>query len=779
MKIKFSLFKITSSALVILVLSSCVPTAGTSLRSRDSANLVGTTKVSVGEGKILSDNPIMLSGNSSLSDSFDLNRLASTAAITNGSFLRANSSCYGLTYCFEVRADKNSVSALQTSDGKWGFLADTPEFLQVNAFYHLNKMTNLYYEDLTKSFALAYPFFTFPPAAAPTPVYDTALPYGMMPSLNVFKGYDSILTFYADCNEADAAYFKPSDWSICLGYIADFPSAKWGHDSTAVYHETGHYFQKLQLNYRNYASVGEKVDLGSGYYDEAGSIGEGLSDYYSYLVNGRTHFAEWGAGRFSHASRPLTEDDAIHAPGISSDADQRLAYPQYVGYDPNIPTIPIIDIHATGMIISHYLVAQTEDLMSRCSMTKRAASDMILHLVGETLAELGDLTSKGTELNTTGNPKINLRTGKALEWVRKVNPINFRSFSQTFAKNLLINLSNPLLNRCNGSIYPQDQIESILDQYGLLLFRTYNQNRNLSIPGDATFANTAVSALNRKKSVLISKDLLILDPTINASSAFVIDDKTIIKNSLVNLMKEGLVTSISNQTPSDLGFNNNNSKVSPGEIVGLALNLYNNSNSTMAGVQVLANDWDHADATGKPCQFSTSMSNDQWPLTSEGGVPCTTIASTDADFAPICFIQSNETTATKWVSQTEFKTKMALDSSFCLDPSNTKDCFIRALKGADQANFSKLNPKSTWGKTHADPTSGKAPELNIGNIVLFEVSKHIPPGTIVDCRMRLRFTNCEDCYHDTGTRAGYDYLDNDYNGPRPYKIIHLQIPITD
>ena len=424
------------------------------------------------------------------------------------------------------------------------------------------------------------------------------------------------------------------------------------------------------------------------------------------------------------------------------------------------------------MIISHYLVELTEDLQYKCLMPRRDASDFVIHLVSETLAEHGDLSSNGTQSVSTNN-KINLNSTHASDWFRLVNPITYRSFMQTLAKNLMNNLSNPALNRCNGGIYTRDQIESLIDQYGLLLFRTYNENRNLSTTSGAK-TNTPVNSTNRKKSVLISKNLLILDPTTNASSAFVIDNRA----QILAAVASGFLT-LSAQTPSDLGFNNDNGRMSPGEVVAVALNLYNNSNTPMGGVQILANDWNHADATGKPCLFPTSMSNDQWPLISEGGVPCaTTAASAVTDFAPICFIQSNEAAATKWVSQKEFQTKMALDSSFCLDPTKPSECFIRAIKGADQAHYSKMNPKSTWGQTMADPDTGKAPTLNAGNIILFEVSKHIPPGTIVDCRLRLRFTNCEDCYHDVD-RSNYDFKDTDYNGPRPFKIIHLQIPIID
>jgi hypothetical protein len=373
---------------------------------------------------------------------------------------------------------------------------------------------------------------------------------------------------------------------------------------------------------------------------------------------------------------------------------------------------------------------------------------------------------------------------------------------QTFAKNLKNNLSG--LNRCNGSAYSQDQIESLIDQYGLLLFRTYNQNRNLSTTS-GTFVNTPINATNRKKSVLISKNLLILDPTANSSSAYVIDNHDQIKNLISTLQTGGIIGNLSPLTPSDFGFNNDNGKMSPGEVVALALNLYNNSNSPMAGIQILANDWNHAyldtiTNSIHPYQFPASLSNDQWPLVSEGGIvypclndPCaidsagnTLYRTFTTDQSPICFIQSNETNSTKWISQKDYAKKIGMsDFNSCLDKDKPNECFIRAVKGADQSYYSKINPKSTWAQTMANPTTGKAPALDGGNVILFELSKNIPPGTVVDCRLRVRFTNCEDCFHDdrimdsTNKKLYYDFKDIDYNGPRPFKIIHLQIPITD
>lgn len=744
-----SRFPLTLLALATLVLSSCVPNVGTNVRARDASAIAGSSKVGLDEGRVLLDNPIILSKNANLAATYDLNKLLSTATITSNSFLKGGGYCFGLEshYCFEVREMNGSPSALQTSDGKWGFNASSAEFLQVNTFYHLNAITDLFFSNLHQSYSEPsnFPFTSY---AEKDGLSDT------------FKLISRPLTAYANCDASDNAYYDHANSTLCLGYVSSNPKVKWAQDGTVIYHEAGHFFQKLQLNLRNDYLVGPKVDMGNSSYDEAGSIGEGLADFYSYFVNGRTHFAEWAAGRFLKASRPLSERDALHVSSLSTDSDQRLSYPDFLGYNPNASSTPVEDIHYSGMIISHYLVALSEDLTEKCSLSKRDASDFIVRLISETLAEHGDLKANG---------RINMSNTYSSDWFRIVNPINYRSFMQTFAKNLLNNLSGTTLSFC----YNQDYIESLIDQYGLLLFRTYNENRNLE--GN----NTAVTSTNRKKSVLISKSLLILDPAVNASSAFVIDNRDQIKKTIDSLRAGKLIGNLSSQI--DLDFNNNNGKMSPGEIVALALNLYNNSNTTMGGVQILANDWNHANPDGKPYIFPTSMANDQWPLASEGGTPFTTSieANDPSDFAPICFMQLKKPSATEWVSQEEFATQMALDHSFCLDSSKPRECFIRAIKGADQAYYSKINPKSTWGQTLYDPVEKKAPTLSSGNVILFEVSKHIPPGTVVDCRLRMRFTNCDDCYHDSNSITKDDYLDSEYNGPRPYKIIHLQIPIVD
>lgn len=766
----------TSALLIVSFLfASCVPSTGGNVRSRVSAATSGSTNVAVGQGRVLLDNPAILSKNTALSTSTDLNKYASTVSITTNPFLQGNTGCYGMTYCFEVRELKESVSALQTSDGKWGFAPATAQFLQVNTFYHMNKLFDQFFANIGMNLGSAYDSFLFP-------IYDTALPLSIRNGDGTYNLDSEILKAFANCDVADNSYYEQATHSLCFGYsgTSSSKSVRWAHDSTIIYHEAGHFFQKMQLNLRN-AAVVKKTEMGTILYSESGAIGEGLSDFFSYYVNGRTHWGEWAAGKLS-ASRPMSESDAMHAPGISADEDQRLSYPQYINYDPNYQSEPIEDIHISGMIISHYLTALTQDIQSKCSYTAVASREFVMSILTETMAELGDLTTQGTVNGTVG--KVNMDAVNSPLWFSTLNPINYRSFTQTMAKNILNTIGNPGLSRCNGSYYQRDYIESLLDSYGLLLFKTYNQHRNMT--NTSTHINTAVSATNRKKSVLISKSNIILDPTTGASSAYVIDNRTQIANGISQLQSAGVVGTMSEQTDSAFAFNNSNSKVSPGEVVAIALNLYNNSNSTMGGVEVLANDWDHANTTagatlGRPCKFGTAMSNDQWPLETEGGsvdANCSTTAATTADFAPVCFIQSNETSSTKWVSQNEFKNKIALDSNLCLDKTDPKNCFIRAVKGADRAYYSKINPKATWGQTMANPDTGAAYGLEWGNVILFEVSKHVPPGTVVDCRLRVRFTNCEDCYHDS-TRSNNDYYDVEYNGPKPYKVIHLQVPITD
>ncbi len=752
-----------------IIFSACTPNLGSSSLRGSNTNTqnISGANLGIGQGYVLADTPLDITGNYLLDPNTDLNSLLTPATITNNGFLTGGASpCSGALPCFDVLANQTSLSALQSADGKWAYNYNTPEFLQVNTFFHMTKILDQFFINLSNSRTLSTQ-------------YDSAIP------LNIF--FRTIpLHAYADCNFADNANFDPSKFSLCFGYLTGNKNIKFAQDNTIIYHEVGHYLQNLQFNLRNAAAV-IKPEINYGFYSESGSIGEGLSDFYSYYVNGRPRIGEWATGRTLNASRPISESDNLHASGISTDPAQRLSYPQFLNYDPNNAQIPIEDIHYSGMIISHYLVALSEDFITTCGMTKPAATAKVIHLLSETLAEIGDMSSTAT--NAGGLGKINLNAVDSKDWLRVSNPMTFRSFAQTFAKNLFQNMNQ--LPGCNGIAYGQDKIETLLDDYGLLLFRSYNQNRNYADP--VTRPNTLVMASNRKKSTLISKNLIKLDPTPGASAAFVIDGQDQITNGVASLQSLGIILSNLSQTPAGFPFNNGNGRVSPGEVVAIGLNLYNDSNAIMGGIQVLANDWNHIDPTGRPYIF------DQWPLAAEGGTPApapSVAAAKVAPFtipaeelSPVCLIQSKALngSSTQWMTQKAYRQIVAVDQTMCLDTANDKDCFIRAVKGVEQSTYSKLAPKSNWGQTMMDPQTKAAYSLSWSNVILFQVSKHIPPGTVVNCRLRVRFSNCEDCYHDQTsatpggplTRPGYDYKDIYYNDADPFKIVSLQFSVID
>lgn len=774
-------FKLNNLVLLLIVLSSfissCIPTTESNGKTRSSSSQNSSVVVNVNHGKVLKDNPIILSGKSSLSLATDLNKFTSAVFITTNPMLQGQGNCLGLVYCFEVRDNVNSTSPLIAADNKWGFRAKSLEFLQVNTYYHLNIGFSAFLSNLDATYLSSFtPSGSF--------LTETSIPSSLKQGV-YYNLRKSILTAYSNCDEADNANYSAATNSLCFGYTGQNKDLKWADDSTIIYHELGHFLQDVSLNLRNPAN-NIKASMGDLLYSEAGAIGEGLADYYSYFINGRTHWGEWAAG-FSGASRPLNEDDVLHVPALKDDNESRLKYPDYLTYDPNAPTIPNETVHNAGMIVSHYLVALTKDLELKCSMTNKTAREAVLLLVNESLAELGDLTTVGTQnsvATTTG--KINLSPAYSNLWLSQNNPVNYRSFSQMMAKKLLKKFGPQSLNGCGLYQYTTDDIEVLLDSYGLLLFKTYNENRNFT---SAAKINTPINIANRVKTTMPSKASLILDPTPNAATAFVIDNRAQILKGITDLQASGSIKELSAQTPSDLSFNNGLGSISRGEVVAVALNLYNDSGSTIGGVQVLANDWDHADDdsnNNKPCSITSSYTGAAWPTSNEGGsttAPCQTVeAVSEENFAPVCFMQIRENDATKWVSQKVYMEHIGQDSQLCLDKTNSKSCFIRAIKGADKAYYSKIDPKKTWGQTMANPETGAAYSLDWSNVILFEVSKHITPGTSINCRLRARFTNCADCYHDAeglGAPGSDDYKDKDFNGSRPFSIIHLNMTILD
>lgn len=742
--------------------------------------------------------------------------------------------------CLHSYASKVASQQLlpRRSDGTWVFPPNSSEFYQVNGLYHVQQGVNTFFEKL--KFAYDHLHSTLAPwTPKSTPAYlnQTDLYWfkAIAPtSDNYFR--NSFLSSYALCNLELNAQFNPAGPELCFGKWSNHPTFFFVQDPTIIYHELGHALIAVMMNFRNgipatptpsYHAL--RSNLGGYGYDEAGSIGEGIADYYSYVMNARPHIGEWALGKSFNASRPMHEDDALHISAVSATPEGRLSYPQYLLYDPNEPDVPYEDVHYAGQIVSHYLVALTESLKNECSMPTDSAhstsTSYVMLLLAETFAELGDLNAVGLDnYGMAYNPVTfpyrfnNLDEKSSYLWAHVINPPTYRRFFQIMGKNIYKYITNGL---CSG--FTQDESEKLLDDYGLLLFKTYNDNgnstKNVNIQYNSygvvgTYVTpippTTVHESNRRKSVLVSKELLSLaetDTDANVATYYIIDDRSNIQAVLENLLFKGFPINLSSNVAS-VDYNNSNIRISPGEIVAIIPNLKNTSNSTMAGIHLLATDWDHAhitDTTGNNGNFKPCVVDDVTTVAqgAESGLSCTNLLTdyrrhvknssglfrTDEVVAPVCLVQLEEGETTRWVSQNEFRKKqgLALQDKDCLGYEGTAstedftfnphECLIRALPGANEAYFSKIDPQKSYIETmrNGNPDHSFGP----GNALLFEVNKWIPPGTKFRCRLRAKFSNCSDCFSDPTDTTKDDYIDAEYNGAKPYKIINVEFTVND
>ena len=259
----------------------------------------------------------------------------------------------------------------------------------------------------------------------------------------------------------------------------------------------------------------------------------------------------------------------------------------------------------------------------------------------------------------------------------------------------------------------------------------------------------------------------------------------------------------------------------------------------MGGVQFLANDWDHMKLNDTTQNYTNVTSNknglnnadivggiathspcsiDGFPSASEGGVTdsttttagnCSHISKTnqaidatevvssiiypkyDIDSPqPICLVQYSDKNETKWVSQDFFRTyDIGLEDAACLNnPSmsgenfNPNECLMRFLPGASQAVLGKISPQKTWAETITNDGKTKF-AFDTGHLAVMEVNKWIEPGTKFNCRFRVRFSNCSNCFDNFNygdpVSGLKDYSDYEYIGHEPYKVINFQFTVED
>lgn len=356
--------------------------------------------------------------------------------------------------------------------------------------------------------------------------------------------------------------------------------------------------------------------------------------------------------------------------------------------------------------------------------------------------------------------------------------------------------------------------------------RAPNALSGVSVMLNAPLLHTKVNEGNRVNSTLLSKDFIQLPQSDSDKSvAYLVDDRESIESLLQNYSFQGAPIAYSTGL-AGVEYNNGNVQIGPGEIVGISLNLINASSSSMGGVQVLGNDWDHMKlqnfdaayfnvfanenstqrnsklATHLPCQLQGSPALDEGAVSDtdtsvEGSCTYVNKSGKVKNFEssdtlkrypmhaqdapqPICLVEQIESGESTFVSQNLHRKVLNLDDSSCLGyPDNSKSfnpnaCLVRVLPGASHAIYSKLDPGKTLGETLT--SDGSSFNLASGNIVLLEVNKEVPPGTKFNCRFRARMSNCSDCYHKAD---GSNFSDAEFMGERPFKIVNFSFQVLE
>lgn len=819
-----------------IILASCVggltPGSGDESARTSGATSSGAFNNSVDSikdpnyGRIMEDNPIIVKGKN-FSPSGNLNEIIDNSTyfitdqytLTNPCRLYTNpseenfvSATQSQFECYRVFKERENTPIFSPGNSrKWAFDANSSNFLQVHTMGHMNFAMDNYFRLVHNLDQKNFQFFDFNDSSMP--ILAGFPVYWKYPGQDVINNADLLNVFSEGLGTdgtplIDNAKYDPSNFSLVFGRDLIHPKLKYAQDPSVIYHEAGHAITDLLINIRNNTQGGTRSALNTRFYEEGGALSEGIADYYSYVLNNREQFAEWAFGRDVGYDRPLSEASNSHRvtsifPGIGGE----LSYPEYLNYDAANPNERLEDIHYAGQIITHFMVALTKDFQAKChgqynKRTLDSAQMTVLTIMGESLAELGDLTARGRDSSAAYGSnfedrefRVNLNPDFAIDWQRMVNPINYRRFTQMMANKIytyvLDKESGNSTFYCPLGNYQKDDLESLLDRYGLLLFDTYNTDGNSNLRSIANISGSTplghndtpvkINLANRIKTELINKENLILNPNSGEPSAFVFDGR-----SNMTAILDALNVTPRDLIPAQLDYNNGNGQVSPGEFLGILPNIYNNSNSTMGGIQILGNDWDHF-KDGKPC----NNLGDNFPFPSEGaadlsvgeGTPgaCNYVTrqnGVDAgeDVHPVCFLQTDNNGALIWASQEVLAEKIGLDTSQCLDPNDPSSCFIETVKGFEHSWMSRIDPNKSYAESLLN-SEGKNQFLQ-SNLIFMQVNPNTPPGTKFNCRFRARFTNCQDCWHDNDF-DGDDFLDFEFSGSKPFKIINLQFRVID
>ncbi|MBY0517137.1 MAG: hypothetical protein K2P81_09525 [Bacteriovoracaceae bacterium] len=860
-----------------LLLTSCNPTELQSAGVRTDPNTVNANMIS--KAYVYTDDPTHATGNKNLPASFNIGSLlgktaqvitpTSKTSLTNDCLLNQEQYFFGTTSstfvdCLRVlSSDSPSVIPLQPKSGNWNFTTGSTEFYQVQAMYQANKSIERWlgalgfiHESLHVGGSKSLP------PALPYSLSDMGTWWFKYLSSESQMTKSAQLTVYStvtDDSLKNNAYYEPVANALRLGWT-EYPGYKAGsaksvlmiQDPSILYHEMGHVFMTLFLNTRNAKLVGStwkplnyQAFPYYGFYSELGAMGEGIADYFAYAMTGHTTLGAWAFGSFVTGQRPMTEENSLHAPGISSAVDERLSYPDYLLYEPSQPGFPIEDVHNGGMFTSHYLVALTDSLKSECFWDQSTAVNHVMLAMAESFAFLGDLTGKGSDYNNTSKSIVNMHPNASYDWYYSVRQITVRRWAQAMARNIYHFITRDPAGCPN---FTKEKSEKLLDMYGLLLFRHYDDNGTFSNSssnsatrqdsfamatplglfnstvggfGSSMFGSffpeamsgtkatpTNVDELNRTKSVLVPKAALDFKTTGAYSTIFIDDSQKFGQDILSTILFQGRVISPSTGIAGP-EYNNSNNRISPGEIIGIGLDMVNRSNVPISGVTILATPWAHMKVTDAVTGKSQPCSINGFPSLSEGAVTCTDADVLPTDGArfkkpvtgnypskalhPVCLVQTTSNNETRWVSQDFYrKNILQLEDKDCLGYGTPDfapaECLARFMPGKEMAMMAKIDPQKSYIETLTkayvdhnasvpDEEKYSIPGPSSSSVLILEMNKWIPPGTNFTCRLRAQFSNCSDCFESA---AGQDeYTDIEYAGEKPFKVLDLSFIVLE
>ena len=495
----------------LFCLSSCLPeqvlTKGERIaQSRGSHN--AASSVPLYHSRILKKSPILIAPKAHPADELfrylnphpsyivDKNVLQYDCKFDDGIFLE---------HCMGVQ--KNEVLPITVSSNqKWAYSPESQEFLEVNTFYHASQSISEFFRLQKSSIDLSMANFDD----------HSSIPESLRQGTSLAPLWlgDKKLTLYSDCQKKGRPFFLFASSEVCLGDHESVASLNFSEDPDIIHHEMAHFFSTVLYNQRNAADTSlpsnRRLSFGGLGYSEMDLIAEGFSDWFAHHHSKRTRVFEW-AGHLTKNVRPVTEADSLHRLnqiGLSTKKNERLRYPDFINYYHYDPFDFLTeDVQQAGMIVSHFLTTLGREMKEVCQVSSEKSNELLFYLVQETLSEMGDLTTRSRNSSTVS--RVNMIPDVSHIWAHLHTPPNVRLFAQKMGKHFLRTINGQ--EACGGIVFGQDRLEEIIDSYGLLLFRTYNESGNCEDSTHCAISqNTLVTPTHRKISTLLSKNSLVL-----------------------------------------------------------------------------------------------------------------------------------------------------------------------------------------------------------------------------------------------------------------------------